>query len=214
MQLAGAAEVNKHYLKLVDTALFVLCLDHTSPSTAAEVSYLVLLLTSLLKQWLSECVCVRWKVFGFDTHITMVWCNLYVRTYIHILVITSSFCLPFPSRRLGCVFLPILYVRTYVRPSSSSSYPLERDTCLWSCARYAIPVPSLFFILRGGALFALMLKRCRIEKCWRRNMSFRLHESYSEFRYSRLCIVMRSSLFSLLIPRIDTDCIHTWRTPR
>lgn len=41
MQLAGAAEVNKHYLKLVDTALFVLCLDHTSPSTAAEVSYLV-----------------------------------------------------------------------------------------------------------------------------------------------------------------------------
>lgn len=117
MQLAGAAEVNKHYLKLVDTALFVLCLDHTSPSTAAEVSYLVLLLTSLLKQWLSECVCVRWKVFGFDTHITMVWCNLYVRTYIHILVITSSFCLPFPSRRLGCVFLPILYVRTYVRMS-------------------------------------------------------------------------------------------------
>ncbi|CAM9832283.1 unnamed protein product, partial [Laminaria digitata] len=38
MQLAGAAEINKHYLKLVDTAIFVLCLDHTSPSTAAEIA--------------------------------------------------------------------------------------------------------------------------------------------------------------------------------
>lgn len=30
-------ESNKRNLNLVDTALFVLCLDHTSPSTAAEV---------------------------------------------------------------------------------------------------------------------------------------------------------------------------------
>lgn len=36
-KLAAADETNKRYLHLVDTALFVLCLDHTSPCTAAEV---------------------------------------------------------------------------------------------------------------------------------------------------------------------------------
>lgn len=36
-RLAAADETNKRYLHLVDTALFVLCLDHTSPCTAAEV---------------------------------------------------------------------------------------------------------------------------------------------------------------------------------
>lgn len=94
MQLAGVAEVNKHYLKLVDTALFVLCLDHTSPSTAAEVSYLVLLLTSLLKQWLSECgrsvESLRLRNVYNDGSVQL------VRTsYIH--RVASDFCLPFPS---------------------------------------------------------------------------------------------------------------------
>ncbi|CAN0478271.1 unnamed protein product, partial [Scytosiphon promiscuus] len=36
-RLAAVDESNKRYLQLVDTALFVLCLDHTSPSTAGEV---------------------------------------------------------------------------------------------------------------------------------------------------------------------------------
>lgn len=58
MQLAGAAEVNKHYLKLVDAALFVLCLDHTSPSTAAEV-YMWSTTDLSLKQRLSVCVVGR-----------------------------------------------------------------------------------------------------------------------------------------------------------
>ncbi|CAM9751876.1 unnamed protein product, partial [Hapterophycus canaliculatus] len=37
-RLAAVDDRNKRYLHLVDTALFVLCLDHTSPSTAAEIS--------------------------------------------------------------------------------------------------------------------------------------------------------------------------------
>ncbi|CBN76625.1 Carnitine O-acyltransferase [Ectocarpus siliculosus] len=37
-RLAAADETNKRYLHLVDTALFVLCLDHTSPCTSAEIA--------------------------------------------------------------------------------------------------------------------------------------------------------------------------------
>ncbi|CAM9543692.1 unnamed protein product, partial [Scytosiphon promiscuus] len=37
-RLAAVDESNKRYLQLVDTALFVLCLDHTSPSTAGEIA--------------------------------------------------------------------------------------------------------------------------------------------------------------------------------
>ena len=81
MQLAGAAEVNKHYLKLVDTALFVLCLDHTSPSTAAEVSYLVCC-WPLFEAGASESVCsvesLRLRYAYSDSLV-----RLYVRMYLH-----------------------------------------------------------------------------------------------------------------------------------
>lgn len=38
IRLTKSNEHNKRFLQLVDTALFVLCLDHTSPSTPTEVA--------------------------------------------------------------------------------------------------------------------------------------------------------------------------------
>lgn len=98
MQLAGAAEINKHYLELVDAALFVLCLDHTSPSTAAEVPCLphisagvsglyIAVQSPLLKHWLSE------YVFGGKYPDRYGWFGATANRA------TLSFFLPWPSRR-------------------------------------------------------------------------------------------------------------------